>query len=264
METVEQQINYDKVNQLVEIFNLIGSGNYNTSLLGEIIIQLAPPHITAKEIAAAEQRLINAGCPAETAGHLSATFVVIALTESTGGTVDLKTGLPYNHILRRIVAEHDMIRCFIADLTDVTAEIKPMNTLSITSSEFMRLCHIAQHLKAMEEHVRAEEDTIFPEMERHAWASLCRDARNDHSYITISIGDLLSIVKSFGKSSIKFNEFRAKLIYVSDYLCPTMMIHLKKEENTLFQIALAMIRDQRIWGRMKAQYDYIGYCGIHA
>ena len=125
----------------------------------------------------------------------------------------------------------------------------------------MRLSHIVEHLNAIEEHIEREEDVIFPYLQRHGWTSLCRAAHSDHSYIKIAIDDLCRLVGTFEPSKSK--EFRIRLNSITKYLCPTLTEHLFQEDNILFPIALEVIKDNRLWKRIKNICDDIGYCGVH-
>jgi DUF438 domain-containing protein len=216
-------------------------------------------NVTSRDIAAAEQNLISGGYPAKLAGQLSAAFVVMGIIE--GQKIDLRAQLPDNHIIRKVLAEHDMIRCFLADLKDVANVITRENTITSASSEFRKLAHIAQHLEAMEEHIEAEEDVIFPYLQKHGWTSLCRAAHSDHIYIKIAIDDLMKLVRTFNPTCL--DEFKVRLNSITKYLCLTMVEHILQEDNILYPVALEVIRDQQVWDRIKAICDDIGYCGLH-
>lgn len=216
-------------------------------------------NITSKDIAAAEQNLINSGCSAKLVGQLSAAFVVMGIIK--GQQIDLRTQLPDNHIIRKVLAEHDMLRCFLADLKDVADVIAHENDLTSTNSNFRKLAHIAQHLEAMAQHIEAEEDIIFPCLQKHGWTSLCRAAHSDHIYIKIAIDDLMKLVRAFNPTYL--DEFKVRLNSITRYLCPTMEEHILQEDNILYPVALEVIRDESVWARIKAICDDIGYCGLH-
>lgn len=216
-------------------------------------------NITSKDIAAAEQNLINSGCSAKLVGQLSAAFVVMGIIK--GQQIDLRTQLPDNHIIRKVLAEHDMLRCFLADLKDVADVIAHENDLTSTNSNFRKLAHIAQHLEAMAQHIEAEEDIIFPCLQKHGWTSLCRAAHSDHIYIKIAIDDLMKLVRAFNPAYL--DEFKVRLNSITRYLCPTMEEHILQEDNILYPVALEVIRDESVWARIKAICDDIGYCGLH-
>ncbi len=215
--------------------------------------------VSTGDIASAEKRLIGEGYSARLASQLSAAFILMGILE--GQSISVKNQLPANHVLRMVLAEHELIKCFLADLEDVADAISNRKELTSTCSEFMRLSHIVEHLNAIEEHIEREEDVIFPYLQKHGWTSLCRAAHSDHSYIKIAIDDLCRLVGSFQRSKSK--EFRIRLNSITKYLCPTLTEHLFQEDNILFPIALEVIKDNRLWKRIKNICDDIGYCGVH-
>ena len=215
--------------------------------------------ITSKDIAVAEQNLIDNGYTPQLAGQLSSVFVLLGILEEQGG--NLKDRLPENHILRQVLAEHELIRCFMANFKDVAQAIGKMDHLADTSAEFMKLSHIVEHLNAMDEHIEREEYIIFPWLKRYGWGSLCRSAHSDHDYIRIAIEDLLRLVGSFNEENLK--EFKARLNSINKYLCPAMAEHLFHEDNILYPIVLGVIDDDKVWKKMKAVCDQIGFCGVH-
>ena len=217
------------------------------------------PSVGPREIATAEQNLINDGFSARLVQQLSAAFVLMGILKSQGD--NLRNRLPTNHVLRRVMAEHDMLRCFLDDLKDVEQIIQKMEHLSDVSSEFRKLGHIARHLNAMHEHIAREEDVIFPFLKKHGWASLCRSVCSDHVYIKIALNDLIRLIGTFNKN--KMDEFKARLNSITKYLCPTIEEHLFQEENVLYPIALEVINDEELWEKTKAICDEIGYCGVH-
>ena len=80
--------------------------------------------ITPDDIATAEQRLVKDGYSARLASQLAAAFVLMGILE--GQTLNLKNQLPPSHVLRMVLAEHDMLRCFLADLQEVAERSLPL------------------------------------------------------------------------------------------------------------------------------------------
>lgn len=215
--------------------------------------------VTSKDIANAEQSLINKGFTPQLAGQLSSVFVLLGILEEQSGS--LKERLPANHILRKVFAEHELTLCFLADFIDVSEAIGKKRSLSDTSSEFMKLSHIVEHLNAMEEHIEREESIIFPYLKKHGWDSLCRSAHSDHVYIKIAITDLIGLLGSYKKSKLK--DFKARLGSISKYLGTTIAEHIFQEDNILYPIALEVINDEKVWDKIKKVCEDIGYCGVH-
>ena len=213
-------------------------------------------NIDPEDIAEAEQSLINDGYSVRIVHQLSATFVLMGLHKekddnSTSSQLD-------NHILQKVKVEHDLLRYFLADLNNLAAEILNIECLTDVSSEFRKLVHIVVHLAVIKEHIEREEDVIFPYLTKQGWNSLCRSAQTDHSKIRIDIDNLVDLITSFNKIELK--DFKASLVTIVQRLSPMMLEHLSYEDDLLCPIALVIIDDPRVWERIKALCDEIGYC----
>ncbi|AQT68042.1 hypothetical protein STSP2_01196 [Anaerohalosphaera lusitana] len=215
--------------------------------------------VQARDIAEAEQNLINDGFSVRLAQQLASVFLLIGMLDEK--SLSLRKELPADHILRMVIAEHDIMRCFIADLEDVTEEIQHLALLTDTQTEFRKFTHIIEHLDSIEEHIQREEDVIFPSLQKHGWTSLCQAARNDHVYIRIGLSDLIKLIANFNQ--IPFSQFRAQLNSATSFICPLLRDHFFQEETILFPIAVELIKDETVWKRIKQACDEFGYCGIH-
>lgn len=243
--------------ELARLFERISKGEDPKLLRKEatrLMNSVAPSDITL-----AEQNLIEHGYPAHLVQQLSAAFMLMGIIEEQG--VSLKKKLEPNHILRLVIAEHDLLRCFISDLEDTAKAIHEKEGLTDTCSEFRRLCHIIEHLDSMDEHIEREEDVIFPYLKKRGWASLCNAARDDHIYIRIAIRDMIDLVSTFKPKNAK--AFKVRLNSITKYLCPILTEHISQEDNILYPIALQVIKDKKVWDNIKGVCDDIGYCGIH-
>ena len=247
----------DLVSELTGLLKQIYEGKNQQALRKEAnrLISCIHPH----DITHAESRLVKSGLSAQKVRQLSATFILMGVLE--GQKDELVKQLPDGHLLRKVLAEHEMLRCFLADLEDVTEQISLLKSLSDTSREFMRLTHILEHLNAMDEHLDRENDVIFPALKNLGWESLCRSVENDHVYLRMAIDDLIKLVLNFRNTS--FNIFRRHLSSLTKYLCPALKEHLFHEDHILFPLALEMIDDTKVWNRLKNICDEIDYCGIH-
>ena len=254
---MEKQLKTNQTQALTRLLKRINRGA-DPKLLRKEASKLLPS-VGPIEIATAEQNLINDGYSARLVQQLSTAFVLMGILESQGD--NLRNRLPGNHVLRRVMAEHDMIRCFLDDLKDIDQVIQNMTELTDVCSEFRKLAHIARHLNVMHEHIAREEDVIFPFLKKHGWASLCRSVCCDHVYIKIALSDMVMLIGTFDKTKAK--EFKARLNSITKYLCPTLKEHLFQEENVLYPIALEVINDNKLWEQTKAVCDEIGYCGVH-
>jgi DUF438 domain-containing protein len=215
--------------------------------------------VTPQDIAKVEDRLVKGGLSARRVQQLSAAFILMGLMDSN--KTNLRERLNERHVLKKVLAEHDMLQCFIFDLEDVVLKISQESFLSDTSGEIRRLEHIAEHVNAMEEHIDRENDVIFPALRSQGWDSLCRSVENDHVHIRAEINELVRLVDSF--VDIPFGVFKGKLMTVVKTLCPILKEHLFYEDHILYPVAVAMIDNQTFWDKMHQICDEIDYCGIH-
>ena len=215
--------------------------------------------VDPKDIAVAKQNLIDDGYSAQTVQQLSATFMLMGIPQEQSD--NHKTWLAANHLLRMVMVEHDLIRCFLADLNDVVEAIQHLNYLTNVNSEFRKLAHIIEHLNAMKEHIEREEDVIFPCLRKRSWMSTYLAVQDEHVSIGTEIDNLVRLIVSFNKVGLE--EFKVRLITATKCLSRITLEHLFKEDEILYPIALGIIDDDEVWERMKDVCDEIGYCGLH-
>jgi len=250
------QTHNTKTGALVGLLRRINQGE-NPMLLakeaGQLIRNVGP-----EDIASAEQDLVDGGCPARLAHQLSAALVFVGLRESVSR--DREGRLPDNHIIRRVMTEHDLFRGLIADLEDVTEEVANIENLTDVSSEFRRLADIVARLSTAIEHIEREEDVIFPYVRKHCWKELPHTAHEEHMNIAVCLDDLIRLVTSF--NDIPRSSFKTSLAWAVRRLSPMMLDHFSGEDEFLWPIALAVIDDPAVWEKTKALCDEIGYWGF--
>lgn len=215
--------------------------------------------VSPVDFARAETNLMRNGVPPQKIHQLSTLFIMMGLAERE--TADLRVRLPDYHILRKVMAEHEMLRCFLADLEAVAERIGRASHLTPSSVEMMQLGHIAEHLNSLEEHIGREDDVLFPALKERGWKSLFRRIETEHSYIQLAVNDLLKLIVVFEK--MPFENFKIKLMSVVRYLCPLLREHLFHEDRVLFPLAISTMGDEKLWERLRQVCNEIGYCGIH-
>jgi DUF438 domain-containing protein len=215
--------------------------------------------ITPEDIASAERSLMKNGYTAKKIQQLSAAFVLMGVLG--GDDSGLRSRLPEHHILRKIMAEHEMMRCFLSDLEDVTARIEKAERITGSSCEIMRLHHITEHLNALDEHLDREDDILYPALKEKGWKSLFTRIESEHVYIQMSVNDLVKVVMSFDKMPL--HTFKARLSATVRYLCPLLREHLFHEDRVLFPLAFTMVENDTLWDRLREICNEIDYCGIH-
>lgn len=245
-----------KAQTLTRLLRRINQGD-DPELLRKEANQLLT-NIAPRDIATAEQNLIADGYSARLVQLLSATFMLMGILEEQGGSSGVR--LPANHILQIVTIEHELIRYFLADLTDVVETIEYLD-LTDLSLEFRKLVHITEHLNAMKEHIEREDDVIFPYLQEQGRISLCQAMQGNHIDIRAEIDNLVRLVESF--SELYLDQFKTRLIGITRRLCPMLLEHLSQEDDILYPIALGIINDVEVWERIKAVCDDIGYCSVH-
>jgi len=245
-----------KTSELAGLLKRINEGD-DPKLLRKKAFQLAKK-VEPSDIVAAEQILIDDGCSSQIAQQLSATFVLMGLHREDENS---RSKLPHDHILRKIKVEHELARCFLADLNNIAEAIWDLDYLTDVSSEFRKLSHIILHLAVMKEHIDREENVIFPFLTKHGWPGLCRAAQNDHFKIRIDIDNLVELTTSI--NTVRLEDFKAWLIPIAKRLSVTMLEHFLYEDDLFYPISLVVIDDVNVWEAIKELCDEIGYCGAH-
>jgi DUF438 domain-containing protein len=215
-------------------------------------------NVDYNDIAEVQQALIDEGYSPQLVHQLSAIFVLMGMRAKDNNS---KGAMSNDHILQRIKVEHDLSRCFLADLNNVAETISGLKSLTDVSSEFRYLGHIIGHLSAMKEHIEREEDILFPYLKKYGWTGLYRCAQEEHDKIISGIDKLIGLIEFF--NNVEFEEFKGWLIEEVQQLSPIMLEHFSYEDEILCPISLVVIDDVKIWERIKAISEDIGYCGVH-
>ncbi len=215
--------------------------------------------VSPLDFARAEHNLMQNGIAPRKIQQLSTSFIMMGLAERKRS--DLRHRLPDYHVLRKVMAEHDMIRCFLADIEDVAERICQVSHLASTSGELMQLSHIVEHLNSLEEHIERENDVLFPALKDRGWKSLFCRIESEHAYIQMAVDNLIKLVVAFEK--MPFSNFKTRLLSTVRYLCPLLREHLFHEDQVLFPLAVSTINDEKLWQRLRHICNEIGYCGIH-
>ncbi|MHC4551796.1 MAG: hemerythrin domain-containing protein [Planctomycetota bacterium] len=245
------------VDQLTNLMLRINQGDDPQVLAKEannVIANLEP-----NDLNSAQNRLMDYGLSQKLVHQLSATFLLMGLFEIQ--KADPRHNVSADHILFQVMTEHDLLRCYAADLEAIVAAIKDVDELTDVSSEYRRLCHVAQHFNAASEHFDREWDVIFPTLAQHGFMPLCKELEELHTDMEMAIKALINMSLNF--KTYKLGDFKSQLEDVAQYLIAALHQLLSKEDQKLYETALEKV-DEKVWTRMKAVCDEIGYCGIHA
>jgi len=174
----------------------------------------------------------------------------------------LRANLSASHPIRRILAEHEMFECFLADLAEANLELQEAGVLTELSSELRKLEHIAGHLQAIDIHDQREDDLIFPVLENYPCKSICVVLGKAHWRIRNVVSNLTMAVNNFRQ--FEPEQFKIQINTLSCAIVPIVREHIFQEDNILYPVALDVIEDDKIWKRVKCLSDEMGYCGFDA
>ena len=217
--------------------------------------------IGPREVAMAEQQLIQSGVNIEQLRSRCLSHVSLL-----GDQVHkLRAKLPANHIVRIILAEHEMILCFLADLEELNDDVQQLKYCSPTSIEIRKLVHIVSHLVAAGEHEYREAECIFPELERHGYYGPPEIIKTEQTGLETCKRQLIELAKSASAvEKIDFEKFKLRLDAAVKFIVPTLRQEIYTEDNILYPVAIEVITSKAVWDKIKANCDQIGYCGFDA
>ena len=244
----------DKSLQLAQILKRVQQGEDPMKVRYEARELLAT--LRLRDITAAEKYLFESGISFDQLRSLVYAFASILGDQFAL----LRASLPGNHIIRIILAEHEMFECFLADLKDVNDKIQAATEpMSEYCSEYRKLCHVGWHLYSMGTHHKREDDMIFPALKDHPCYTLCKNMQRSHSRIISAINNLSKLACNF--TSMDFEDFKLQLNALVMFLVPMMREHIFQEDNILYPIALESL-DDKAWTAIKEVCDETEYCAF--
>jgi len=245
-----------KASMIAELLRRIDRGD-DIRLVAKDASRIAED-IGRAELAAAERSLLEDGYTPIAVNHLSTALALMIRHERVSGQRDPSQD---GHILQKVIAEHGVFRCWAAELSEAVVDLRALDDIFDTTSEFRRLLHVVDHLGALKEHFEREDDVILPYLRRFGWVSPCVVAASDHARLRAGIDWLTSFVTAIHVCSVK--DFQAELTAGVGRFCSSLSEHLSFEDGLLWPLALVVVNDPAVWSAMKALCEEIGYCGVH-
>jgi DUF438 domain-containing protein len=243
-----------KMMELKDLFSTVVAGkNPSSSALKERCLAGAEP----QDIARAEQSLLDSGY---SQGDLRRLYP-LEMQLLGNQTQRIRAALPANHVVRRIICEHEFILCVLADLEDANSGVRVMERRDDTMMAFRKLEHAVWHLTGMTVHHSLEEDMIMPELMSRGYAALAEACKLDHVFVDAGIRKLAELVTSGHKMQFPF--FTRELNLAATALVSAYREHIFREDNIMLPLALKVINEPRVWQRINEYCDDISYCCMH-
>lgn len=206
------------------------------------------------ELSLAEQRLIEEGIAPEELRGLCAAHI-----EALGEELPkIKVATGPGHPLHTLIAEHEEILGFLAQLEKVSAVLAARNAYDPADPTFAELRHLAEELVSAEKHHAREEEALFPELERRGITGPTRVMRLEHNDLRAKKRRLLELATVV--NGMDYSEFRKELKETATYIVFNLRDHIFKENTILYPTALKAIPEENVWARIKEASDTIGYC----
>lgn len=246
-----------KIWALAGLFKLINIGENPKSLCSEAR-QIAK-NVDPYDIAGAEQVLIDEGYPCRLVQQISSAFILMGLDKPEHNNSGSE--LMDDHIIQKIMVEHNLTRCYLADLKNISETIMSLDSLTDVSSEFRKLTNILEYFMAMKEHFEREEDVIFPYLMKFGWTGLCLTAQSEHAKIMKNIDSLFILITSFNEENVE--DFKGFLNVIVPQFLQITLEHLSFEDSVLWPVSLIVIDDIKVWKLIKETCEELGYCNSH-
>jgi DUF438 domain-containing protein len=244
----------EKISKLKDLFSTVfANKDPVSSSLKERKLFSAEP----EDIALAEQSLLESGF---SQGDLRKLYP-LEMQLLGNQTQRIRSILPANHVVRRIICEHEFIMCFLADLEEASSRIRLMEARDDTTATFRKLEHSVWHLTGLNVHHGLEDDVIMPEIKNRGYAVLAEAGKLDHVFIDASIGKLAELVINGHKMQWPF--FKREINLAVSALVSAYREHIFREDNIMLPTALKVIDNPKVWQRINEYCDDISYCCMH-
>ena len=205
------------------------------------------------EISKIEEELIKEGMPSEEVRRLCDVHLAV-FRESLEKP---KAEVPAGHPIHILLKEHELVKRFVEGISSLLPKVEQANDFEGIGSELPEIEELLRHLKEYEKNKVREENSLFPYLEKHGVTQPPSIMWTEHDEQRKEIKEASKTLEN--KESLKFEEFKRKLLTHLKNLTDLIPNHFYKEENILFPTALRLI-DDREWQEIKASMDDLGYC----
>lgn len=201
--------------------------------------------LSAQELAKVEEELIKEGLPREEVQRLCEVHLALFKERLEGPKPQLSAG----HPIQILMAEHELLRKFAAELVALARGMKEGK-----GPDRARLRELMQHLLEAESHYKREENVLFPYLERHGISEPPAIMWMEHDKLRGLKRELARLLEAEAPQ-----EFGAQLEEKAAALEEMLSSHIYKENNILFPAALRVIAEEE-WPAIRAEFDELGYC----
>ncbi|MBI4304214.1 MAG: DUF438 domain-containing protein, partial [Chloroflexi bacterium] len=210
--------------------------------------------VDAKTLGVLEQEMIREGISHE---EIRKSLCDIHLEVMRDSLVAKRIEVSAPHPVHTFMQEHEIILANLKELGLLVGRLKASDSFDDMGEDLAKLKDIAHHLVEAESHHQREEDVLFPELERHDVVEPPHIMKLDHVEFRKRKHELFQLAHHPG--DYNFEEFKARVVKLGEYLTSELDSHIFKEDNILYQIALQVLSPDE-WEKVKIGCDKIGYC----
>ncbi|OHB52854.1 MAG: hypothetical protein A2Y07_04450 [Planctomycetes bacterium GWF2_50_10] len=167
----------------------------------------------------------------------------------------LRNSLGQGHILRMILAEHEMILYHINDLEAVALLLGKCKAWSDGTRAVEKFKYVMGQLGNMDSHQEREEQIILAALHASGCEDLPETIKREHAKLRKGKNELRSLANCAGVED--FERWMGRLETVLNIYGPCTKQHIFTEERVIYPRALKVIQDPTKWANMKAAADSI-------
>ncbi|MCW5830541.1 MAG: hemerythrin domain-containing protein [Deltaproteobacteria bacterium] len=162
--------------------------------------------------------------------------------------------LPSTHMVRVLYAEHDRILAMLSEMGELVTRMQ--TSAELGSNGIARIHELAHLLIEAEPHHQREEDVLFPELEKQGLNGPPQAMSAEH----VELRRLKHEIHDISASAVLDAGAKQQLARAARTLVNNLQLHIHKENEILYPLALSVITGDDAWNRLNAAADAIGPC----
>ncbi|MFB0516815.1 MAG: hemerythrin domain-containing protein, partial [Candidatus Neomarinimicrobiota bacterium] len=186
--------------------------------------------------------------------------LAVILSTDRGGERLLEQ-VPEGHVIHTLVSEHRKIIGILRKLDNLRNTLMDKSCLEDCQDIFGEIHRCAELLLDADNHHLREEEVVCLELERRGISGPPEVMRQEHKLLRPMKERLLNLADE-GPVKKTFATLQAEIDETTDRIISNIVLHIQKENNVLYPLALEKIDDPVVWDKMREQCDRIGYCSF--
>jgi len=174
---------------------------------------------------------------------------------------ELLKSLPEGHVIHTLVTEHVQILGVLKELDALRTKLVQMTTLDESRAILDNICSYAELLLDAERHYLREEQVVCLELEKRRISGPPEIIRKEHNLLRPLKQRLLNLAATGGEKK-EFATLQEEIDETMDRVISNLILHIRKENNIYYPLALEIIDDPAVWEEMHTECDEIGYCSF--